>query len=117
MATGTFGRSGMGSGIICIAGRTNPDSTPFAQVTLIESHPQHAPSTSPASAASRMSEVPLNPSMTVTGRPRTTLSRWGQADVELPGPKRSEFERSLGCVQIVQSFYAHFLGNDARVPI
>src|SRR6266436_748609 len=68
-------------------GRTNPDSTAFAQVTLIESHPQHAPSISPASAARRISEVPLKPSTTLIGRPRTALSNCGKAEVALPGPR------------------------------
>src|SRR4030095_6461446 len=68
-------------------GRTNPDSTAFAQVTLIESQPQHAPSISPASAARRISEVPLKLSTTLIGRPRTALSNCGKAEVAFPGPR------------------------------
>src|SRR5215475_5113455 len=95
MATGTLGRSGWGSSMVWINGRTNPDSIPFAQVTLIESQPQHAASISPASAAIRTSEVPLNPSMTLTGTPNVALSRCGQADVELPGPREPNLSSRL----------------------
>ena len=82
----------------------NPESSPFAQVTLIESQPQHPPSTSPDSAASRTSEVPLNPSMTLSGTPNVDLSRWGQADVELPGPSAPNLSGRLDADQSANVF-------------
>src|ERR1041384_842744 len=99
MATATFGRSGCGSRVVWISGRTNPDSSPFAQVTLMESQPQHPPSISPASAAKRTSAVPLNPSMTLSGTPNVDLRRCGHADVELPGPSAPNLSGRLDADQ------------------
>src|SRR5215813_3329114 len=104
MATGTLGRSGCGSSVFWINGRTNPDSIPFAQVTLIESQPQHAASISPASAAKRTSAVPLNPSMTFSGTFNVDLSRYGQADVELPGPSEPNLSGRLDADQSAKVF-------------
>ena len=103
-------------------GRTNPDSIAFAQVTLIESHPQHAPSISPASAASRISAVPLKPSTTLIGRPRMALSNCGKAEVALPGPRlpsltdRLEADHSSRFLIPVFSVRTHVCRSGAGVP-
>src|SRR6267142_6395721 len=64
---------------------TMPDSRPFAHVVRIDAQVQQPPSISPASAATRIFEVPLNPSINCTGKPRAAFKTRGTSESFAPG--------------------------------
>src|SRR3989338_10532519 len=84
-ALGTSWSSGCFLGTACITTFTSPNSIPLRHVTLIVSKPQQPPSTSPESAAKRMSAVPLYPPTTWIGRFRAAFRTSGKSDNVEPG--------------------------------
>ena len=69
-----------------------PDSTAFAQVTLMESHPQQAQTISPDSPRSRAKIFRILEAFDDADRESEDhFGDWGNADVALPGPRLPGF--------------------------
>src|SRR5258706_3778451 len=77
--------------LICTIALTLPDSRPLAQVVRIDAQVQHPPSISPASAATRILDVPLNPSINCSGTPSAALSTRGTSESLAPGASPPSF--------------------------
>src|SRR5258705_7895229 len=78
---------------------TFPDSNPLAQVVRIDAQVQQPPSTSPASAAIRIFEVPLKPSMSCIGKPRAAFKTRGTSESLAPGASPPSFTGFLAANQ------------------
>src|SRR5436309_15375664 len=85
IARGTRDRPGNGFEVTCNIGIASPASSDLRQVALIDSQAQHAPATSPLSAARRIPAVPLYPVTTWIGRARAAIRFLGELSIGATG--------------------------------
>src|SRR5881409_971621 len=85
IARGTRDRPGSGFEVTRNSAIASPASSDLRQVALSDSQAQHAPATSPLTAARRISAVPLYPVTTWIGRPRAAFKILGVLSVGAPG--------------------------------
>src|SRR5574341_2500200 len=99
MALGTLANSGWGLALTWSATKTLPESSPWRQIDLIDSHCQQPPATSPASAASLISAVPLYPATSWIGNLRAAINSFAVLYVVSPGATPPSFTGVLAFLE------------------